>query len=127
VIVVRLLANGVLDTTFGDGGVYSGPPSDFVDSAIHILRTGAGGYRVTTSDCKIVALTADGKLDLMFGTAGIAPPPPGNPVTCNSMASQADGSRSRQGGMKPRRSRGTSASVSKSRPVAAMPATIRPS
>ena len=92
VIVVRLLANGVLDTTFGDGGVYSGPPSDFVDSAIHILRTGAGGYRVTTSDCKIVALTADGKLDLMFGTAGIAPPPPGNPVTCSSMASQADGS-----------------------------------
>jgi uncharacterized delta-60 repeat protein len=92
VFVLRLLANGVLDTTFGDGGVYSGPPSDFVDSAIHILRTGAGGYRVTTSDCKIVALTADGKLDLMFGTAGIAPPPSGNPVTCNSMAAQADGS-----------------------------------
>jgi uncharacterized delta-60 repeat protein len=93
-IVVRLLANGVLDDTFGVSGIFVGPPSDFGDSAIHILRTGAGGYRVTTSDCKIVALTADGKLDLMFGTAGIAalPPPSANPVTCNAMASQADGS-----------------------------------
>src|SRR5580765_624907 len=45
-IVVRLHPNGVIDDSFGTSGVFIGPASDFLDSAIHVIGTGSG-YRVT--------------------------------------------------------------------------------
>jgi uncharacterized delta-60 repeat protein len=91
-IVIRLLANGTPDASFGDAGTFLGPPGN----STNILRTTGGGYRVstnyydTTSKCTVVGLTSAGKIDNSFGTAGIAPAP-GASVTCASMVSQSDG------------------------------------
>jgi uncharacterized delta-60 repeat protein len=93
-IVLRLLADGTLDNSFGDAGVFIGPLHDY-DSSTHIVRTSAGGYRVTTSSesqCQILGLTAAGAVDSSFGVAGLAPvaTPLGNANQCNSMTSLAD-------------------------------------
>ena len=96
-MVLRLLATGTLDTTFGTGGIFIGPPSDFARpdrTHTRILRTGSGGYRVSTSACSVVALTAAGTLDTTFGNSGIAtldPPPSGDPIKCSAMATQSNG------------------------------------
>ncbi len=95
-MVLRLLANGTLDATFGTDGIFIGPSNDFARSTrthTHILPTG-GGYRVTTSDCSVVALTAQGTLDTTFGNSGIAaldPPSSGNPIECSAMLAQPNG------------------------------------
>jgi uncharacterized delta-60 repeat protein len=101
-MVLRLLANGVLDGSFGKGGVYTGPAND--GTRIHIVRTGSGGYRVSAtlsdrphagvSSCGVVALTAAGILDTTFGTAGIAslaPKQPGDSTGCQAMTAQTNG------------------------------------
>ena len=96
-MVVRLLATGDLDTTFGTDGIFIGPASDFAQSDrthTHILRTASGGYRVSMSQCSVVALTAQGTLDTTFGSAGIAAPDPlpsGNPLACSAMVGQSNG------------------------------------
>lgn len=102
-IVLRLLATGALDNAFGVSGLFIGPANDF-GSRTHVLRTGGGGYRVTTNfdfpvngnptpHCRVVALTATGAVDVTFGTLGIAPvkTPSGASVTCSSMVAQPDG------------------------------------
>ncbi len=93
-IVLRLLADGSLDDSFGDAGVFIGPFHDY-DSRAHIVRTSAGGYRVTTSSepqCRVLGLTAAGAVESSFGVAGLAAvaTPLGNANQCNSMTSQAD-------------------------------------
>ncbi|HNP34271.1 MAG TPA: Calx-beta domain-containing protein [Woeseiaceae bacterium] len=96
-IVVRLLPNGSLDDSFATSGVFDGPESyDYYVLGGDILRTEAGGYRVTLSNyagCQVFALTAAGTLDSAFGTAGIAtvaaPSLLANAV-CNSMTAQQD-------------------------------------
>lgn len=93
-IVLRLLPDGTLDASFGDGGTYLGPPQDF-DARTFVKRTGTGSYRVATtgeSQCRVIGLTAAGAIDGSFGTAGIALPAPGDATACGGMASQADGS-----------------------------------
>lgn len=89
-IVSRLRANGTLDPTFADSGVYSGPTSDQWMLPT-IVRAAGGGYRVTSQDgeCHVLALTASGSVDESFGTAGLAAL--GEPSTCSSTAVQEDG------------------------------------
>jgi uncharacterized delta-60 repeat protein len=97
-LVIRLLADGSLDGSFGVAGAASGPRSD-LSSASNIVRTAAGGYRVTTNysdtsaQCRVLALTAAGKPDNSFGASGITVPvaAPGAGLTCDSMVQQSDG------------------------------------
>jgi len=100
-MVLRLLANGSPDGSFGTAGVYIGPPTD--GTRIHLLRTASGEYRVSTnllpadpntpSYCAVLALTATGTLNTTFGASGIAAPKPPSaaPINCPTMASQSDG------------------------------------
>ena len=98
-IVLRLLPDGSPDPSFGSAGVYTGPP---VVTPVHVLRTGAGGYRISidqlTSDnslsCSVLALTAAGALDTSYGVAGVAAPAAASSTSsyCLSMAAQSDGS-----------------------------------
>jgi uncharacterized delta-60 repeat protein len=110
-MVLRLLANGSLDGSFGSGGVYIGPPIDGTHTwppsdgppRIHVLRTGSGEYRVNVnllptdpnqpSYCAVLALTATGTLNTTFGASGIAAPSPASAASlnCPSMTSQSDG------------------------------------
>jgi uncharacterized delta-60 repeat protein len=94
-IVLRLLAGGTLDDSFGEGGVFVGPA---YDHGAYLVRTAAGGYRVTTSTqtsesaCRVIGLTADGAIDTSFGVSGISAveTPLGNAIACYSMESLAD-------------------------------------
>ncbi len=94
-IVLRLLAGGTLDDSFGEGGVFIGPA---YDHGAYLARTAAGGYRVTASTetaesaCQVIGLTADGAIDASFGAAGTSPveTPLGSAIACHSMESLAD-------------------------------------
>lgn len=95
-IVVRLLADGTLDGSFGANGIFTGPAHDAA-SRSSIERTAAGQYRIATTDvsgCRVFGLTAAGVADSSFGVAGIAQVEGSQAVAaaCTSMASQADGS-----------------------------------
>ena len=100
-IVLRLLPDGSLDNSFGDLGIFTGPenddpPSDGPGARTSILRTSAGGYRVTASSsngCRIIALTAVGAIDDTFGASGVVTvnAPVGPSVQCTSMVSDPDG------------------------------------
>lgn len=98
-MVLRLLENGRLDASFGNRGVYTGPAID-ASTRTHILRSGSGGYRISTNlsgtprGCAVLALTAAGSLDKTFGVSGIAAlnPTSGASFTCQSMTTQSDGS-----------------------------------
>jgi uncharacterized delta-60 repeat protein len=92
--VSRLLANGAVDDSFASSGTFVGPDNR-VAQRIHILRTAAGGYRITANSidaCYVVGLTENGAPDPSFGNAGVKTVggPPGN-MRCNSMAAQDDG------------------------------------
>ena len=93
-LVLRLLADGSLDVTFGDGGVFVGPTTDFGND-VRIARTQAGSYRVTSTGpggCVVVGLTAVGTPDDAFGQGGVAPvSASGGQVVCTALDSQADG------------------------------------
>ena len=101
-IVLRLLPDGSLDNSFGDLGIFTGPenhnpPDNSPGARTSILRTAAGGYRVTASNsngCQIIALTATGTIDTTFGAAGVVTvdTPVGPSAYCSSMASQPGGS-----------------------------------
>jgi len=100
-MVLRLLDTGALDTTFGTDGIFLGDSTDSVPT--QILSAAGGGYRVGTSDCRVVALTAQGTLDTSFGDSGIAtlePPSPGN-LSCTSLVAQANGRLLLGGGFSP--------------------------
>jgi len=87
--VARLLADGALDGTFADAGVFTGP-----ENVQHVLpkivRMPSGGYRVTRkgADCQVLALTAGGVVDDSFGASGLADL--GSPSTCAAIAALAD-------------------------------------
>ena len=101
-MVLRLLANGSPDGSFGTGGVYIGPQTD-PSTRMHLLRTASGEYRVSAnllsaapnqpSYCAVLGLTATGTVNTSFGASGIAAPnpPPAPASSCPSMASQSDG------------------------------------
>jgi uncharacterized delta-60 repeat protein len=90
-IVLRLFPDGAPDDSFGSSGQFQGPMNQQL-RRMHMVRTAAGGYRVTANSfvsCSVVALTASGELDATFGAAGIAQI--GAALTrCNSMTAQKD-------------------------------------
>ena len=110
-MVLRLLANGSPDGSFGSGGIYIGPPIDGTrmwpptdgPPHIHLLRTANGEYRVSAnflrpdpnqpSYCAVLALTASGAVNTSFGASGVAAPnpPSAGSISCPSIASQSDG------------------------------------
>ena len=100
-IVLRLLADGLPDESFGTAGVFQGPVNMDLSKGqpgarTNILRTSSGGYRVTTTapeGCQVVALTSAGNIDESFGDAGIATivTAAGSTAYCTSMDAQPDG------------------------------------
>ena len=101
--VIRLLANGDLDSSFGTSGVFTAP-ADFADEQVltapRILIAEDGGYRVTDNDypttgvsrCRVLALTATGTIDTTFGDQGYAGlGSTTEPVTCESIVELPDG------------------------------------
>ena len=94
-VVLRLLANGSLDPSFGEQGIYVGPVVDF-SHELHLVRTEAGSYRVTTAmldSCAIAGVTTDGVPDAAFGNAGIQTVMSalGLPMSCESLDVSTDG------------------------------------
>jgi len=100
-LVLRLLTDGTPDLSFAVEGVFDGPAT--ADHAggnpmarTSLLRTDAGGYRVTvsaTTGCQIVALTADGSIDTVFGSTGSVTVAPGgdDASTCSDLDALPDG------------------------------------
>ncbi len=90
-IVLRLLADGSLDQSFGTSGIFVGP-ANFNDASTRILRTADGGYRVSISSesCQVIALTAVGAVDSAFGASGVASVEPPS-SSCTSLVAQSDG------------------------------------
>jgi uncharacterized delta-60 repeat protein len=80
-VVARYMTNGVLDPSFGTGGLVTTPvgPSDDIAYALTLMPWGrlvaAGSARISTStsgtDLALVSYNADGNLDHYFGNAGI--------------------------------------------------------
>jgi uncharacterized delta-60 repeat protein len=101
--VLRLLANGDPDTTFGTDGVFTAPDEVGDGDATtvpRILIADGGGYRVTDSDvdassvprCRVLALTAGGAIDETFGDQGYAGLTPSDVAGyCYAMAERPDG------------------------------------
>ena len=91
-IVVRLLESGGLDPAFGVAGVYEGTGPA---SGPRLVRTPAGGYRVTfhPAGCRVLGLDANGVPDNAFGTSGIATAhsEASADTFCTGMALQDDG------------------------------------
>jgi uncharacterized delta-60 repeat protein len=83
-ILIRLLASGQFDESFGGSGIVGfpgfsnslrGAPAD-LETRTHILRTPTGGYRVTgksDAGCQVLGVAPDGTLEVAFGSSGIAP------------------------------------------------------
>lgn len=107
-IVLRLLATGEVDASFGGAGLFIGSlaaPSVGENNRPHILRTAGGGYRVTNDHfdsrgvvepqlaCRVIGLTSSGALDPGFGDAGIADVHTGfdSSIRCGSMVEDLDG------------------------------------
>jgi uncharacterized delta-60 repeat protein len=94
-ILVRLLPAGVLDTSFGSGGVLAGLGAEY-SYGMRLLSTAAGSYRIAatgTSGCAVIGVTPNGAIDGAFGSSGIAriESTPGEPLECQSIALQSDG------------------------------------
>ena len=100
-ILIRLLANGEFDDTFGASGVvvvagfYDGRhgATSNLTTRTHVLRTAMGAYRVTArsdAGCQVIGLTGDGALDPAFGTSGIVQVDSSG-FACSSMLAQVDG------------------------------------
>jgi len=100
-ILIRLLANGEFDQTFGSSGIIvlpGGTGNPFPAQAYpnwrtQVLRTTAGAYRVPVTDgCQIVGLTSGGAFDLAFGSSGTVRIDHPISSSCQlSVATQADG------------------------------------
>ncbi len=79
IVVIRLLENGTLDTTFADKGIYAYGSTDFSDLnyGVTLASDGSifafGGYGVTApnTDLVIIKLDSDGVPDPSFGTDGV--------------------------------------------------------
>lgn len=81
-ILIRLLATGQFDESFGGSGILVFPGFDNgrhgasadLETRAHILRNLTGGYRVTAKSdagCQVLGLAPDGGLDAAFGSSGI--------------------------------------------------------
>lgn len=92
--VLRLLADGGPDDSFGNAGLYHDSAAAH-GAAQRIVRTAAGSYRIMTAGarCRVVALTEAGAIDEAYGASGVVnlESSPGVPIACGSLASQADG------------------------------------
>jgi uncharacterized delta-60 repeat protein len=97
-LVVRITPSGLLDSSFGTGGTFTGP--EVIANNVRIESAPAGGYRLiapiatgTGWDCTVVGLTAAGALDTAFGTNGLAVPPSASVGEnhCSSLAVLNDG------------------------------------
>lgn len=103
--VLRLLANGEPDETFGTAGVFTAPAgsaSEQLITAPRILSAEGGGYRITDNDfdstsllsrCRVLALTTSGAVDEGFGDAGYAglAMSTDESITCGTLAESPDG------------------------------------
>ncbi len=93
--VLRLLDDGRLDPSFGDGGLYVGTDLVF-DKEVRIVRAKSGGYRVASigrDGCMVAGITSVGKPDFAFGIAGVARVVAQQyaRVTCTSLEPKASG------------------------------------
>lgn len=92
VLVLALTSEGVLDPSFGSGGVFQYDRGGFNDSVSGIVRSKSGriflaaGTRVdeTNIDLTVIGLTEDGALDPGFAGDGIAIMDFGTPVAAAS-------------------------------------------
>ncbi|HET9693450.1 MAG TPA: hypothetical protein VFP48_03625, partial [Steroidobacteraceae bacterium] len=93
-MVVRFLANGTLDATFGTGGEFR-LTTPQVSGSTRLASAPGGGYRVLANvatdagpRCSIVGLTSNGTQDTTFGDGGVLPAPAGTPgpTYCNTFA-----------------------------------------
>lgn len=105
VAVLRWLATGAPDSSFGSGGLFLMLIAGANPAPARVVRVANGGYRVTVhgsiappfdandASCHVVALTAAGVLDGGFGAAGAATVAgtTGDSITCTSIDVQADG------------------------------------
>jgi len=100
--IVRLLANGDLDDSFGTAGVFTAPAdaADEIQALPRVLSMEGGGYRITDNDydasgmsrCRVLALTADGTVDETFGDHGYAGlASTSDMITCDAMIESPDG------------------------------------
>lgn len=101
-ILIRLLASGQFDESFGGSGIVVFP--GFSNSRLgapartHILGTPTGGYRVTgksDAGCQVLGVAPDGALEAAFGSSGVVPIELNNQSprsTCNALVVQDDGS-----------------------------------
>ncbi len=98
--IVRLNADGSLDSSFGTGGKAGIPMGNFSDVVTSVIQQAdgklvLGGYSsrdAGNSDYSIVRLNANGSLDSSFGTGGKAIFPVGNSNDeAFSVIQQADG------------------------------------
>lgn len=95
-VVLRLTTNGVLDESFGAGGVFRGPYVFDEHEGIEIAPSPNGGYRVlsgTFNSCVVTAITSSGSLDAQFGQLGSVTviSRDGSRPVCSAMAAQPDG------------------------------------
>jgi uncharacterized delta-60 repeat protein len=100
--VIRLLANGGPDDSFGTAGVFTAA-AEAADEEFwnmpQILVSEGGGYRVTDNDsdasvsrCRVLALTSTGAVDETFGDQGYAGLPSSSGVIgCNAIVEAPDG------------------------------------
>ena len=104
-ILIRLLASGQFDESFGWSGIVIfpgfsnsrlGAPAD-LETRTHILRIPTGGYRVTgksDAGCHVLGVAPDGALEATFGSSGIVPIELTNQSprsTCSALVVQDDG------------------------------------
>ncbi len=101
-LVARFSADGVIDTTFGNGGFITTDFSGGNDTGTTLVINPSGqilvGGRtvlpsVTGSSCAVAAFTSSGVLDTTFGTGGkvITDVAPSNGDTLNRILLQSDG------------------------------------
>jgi uncharacterized delta-60 repeat protein len=103
-VVVRLLANGAPDTSFGSGGGFTWGTELAGGGSLKLVRVPSGGYRVmvhvlqdgglyANTVCRVLALTAAGATDPAFGDGGLS----GDVITvakdsyCSSIGADAAG------------------------------------
>lgn len=87
--IVRLQANGALDTTFGTGGIVDvASTSPTTPQHIEVLRN---GRVVVVDSTRVIRLRANGSPDTSFDTDGVLSPVPGVSAPIGAADVQADG------------------------------------
>ena len=95
--LVRYLADGSLDGTFGSGGIVTTPIGSGQENAYALVQQADGklvvaGYAGSNPDFALVRYLADGSLDGTFGSGGIVTTPIGSSEDfAQALVQQADG------------------------------------